>query len=402
MGDRVDICAMLTGFPLDRVVVFDTETTGASPYSGDEVLSIAICDGMGNPLFSSYVRPARHKSWPDAELVNGISPAMVRDAPTLREITPQIREHLLGNRLVVGYNVNFDVSFLMQGKALESWLPATFDVMREYASVHGTRRSKFGDGYMYSKLSACAESYGYEFRAHDAMEDARATAHCFRALLCDEAYVKPEAKRRIDRLKSLSVSQTKATTATVLELVEGGMTSSVRAELRLGAVTRGKTKGTPRYECFVDDRCVGVSSTSAVGQIRKIYALGEDAQLPAEVPCKALLSASGESAHCEVTITARGKVMEEVLATAAETREREGMEYRRPEPQASKIPSERARREQPVTSTGDDFLTRVRSNAEIADTGAGTKGESPGGCMGSVIAVLSVCVVLVLLATGGL
>lgn len=401
-GERADICAMLTGFPLDRVVVFDTETTGASPYSGDEVLSIAICDGMGNPLFSSYVRPARHKSWPDAERVNGISPAMVRDAPTLREITPQIREHLLGNRLVVGYNVNFDVSFLMQGKALESWIPATFDVMREYASVHGTRRSKFGDGYMYSKLSACAASYGYEFRAHDAMEDARATAHCFRALLCDEAYVKPEAKRRIDRLKSLSVSQTKATTVTVLELVEGGMTSSVRAELRLGAVTRGKTKGTPRYECFVDDRCVGVSSTSAVGQIRKIYALGEDAKLPAKVPCKALLSASGESAHCEVTITARGKVMEEVLAAAAETREREGMEYRRPEPQISKIPAERASREQPVTSTGDDFLARARSNAEIADTGAGTKGGSPGGCMGSVIAVLSVCVVFVLLATGGL
>lgn len=402
MGERVDICSMLTGFPLDRVVVFDTETTGTSPYMGDEVLSIGICDGMGNPLFSSYVRPTRHKSWPDAERVNGISPDMVSDAPTLREITPQIREHLLGNRLVVGYNASFDIQFLLEGKALEDWPRATFDVMREYASVHGTRRSKYGDGYMYSRLSACAESYGYEFRAHDAMEDARATAHCFRALLCDEAYVKPEAKAMLDRLKLLHVSQTKATSATVLELVEGGMTSSVKAELRLGAVTRGKTKGTPRYECFVDDRCVGVSSTSAVEQIRKIYALGVDAKLPAKVPCKALLSASGDSAGCEVTITARGKVMEEVLAAAAETREREGVEYRRPEPQASKGPAEKARSEQPVADTGDDFPAMARSNAEITDASANPKSGSHGGCMGSVLAVLSVCVVLVLLATGGL
>lgn len=402
MGERVDICAMLTGFPLDRVVVFDTETTGTSAYSGDEVLSIGICDGMGNPLFSSYVRPTRHKSWPDAERVNGISPAMVRNAPTLREITPQIREHLLGNRLVVGYNIDFDIMFLLEGKALEDWPSSTFDVMREYASVHGTRRSRSGDGYRYSKLSACAESYGYEFGAHDAMEDARATAHCFRALLCDEAYVKPEAKRRIDRLKSLGVSQTKATTATVLELVEGGMTSSVRAELRLGAVTRGKTKGAPRYECFVGDRCVGVSSTSAVDQVRKIYALGEDAKPPAKVPCKALLSASGDSAGCEVTITARGKLMEEVLATAAETREREGVGYRRPEPPAGKTSAERARSEQPATESDDDFLQRARSNAGITDTGAGPRSGTSGGCMGSVLAVLSICVVLVLLAAGGL
>lgn len=94
--------------------------------------------------------------------------------------------------------------------------------------------------------------------------------------------------------------------------------------------------------------------------------------------------------------------MEEVLAAAAETREREGMEYRRPDPPTSKDPAERASHEQPVASTGDDFLARARSNTEITDTGAVPKSGSSSGCMGSVIAVLSVCVVLVLLAAGGL
>ena len=314
MSGGIDIFSTLTDFPLERVVVFDTETTGMSAYNGDEVLSIGICDGMGNPLFSSLVRPTKKRAWPEA-------------APTLREITPQIREHLLGNKLVVGYNVDFDIPFLLEGKALEDWPMSTFDVMCEFASVHGARRSKFGDGYMYSKLSVCAKSYGYEFRAHDAMEDARATAYCFRALLCDEAYVQPQIKQKLEYLRHLSVSQTKATTSTVLELVERGMTSSVKAELRLGEITRGKNKGTPRYECFIDDRCVGVSSASSVRKVREIYALGDDAKLPVKIPCKALLSAGGDSANCEVNITARGKLMEKALTSAAETREREGISY---------------------------------------------------------------------------
>ena len=121
MDSSVDTCTLITGFPLEKVVVFDTETTGTSAYSGDEILSIGICDGMGNPLFSSLVKPSRHTRWPDAERVNGISPDMVKDAPTLKEIAPQIREHLLGNKLVVGYNVVFDISFLVEGNAIDGW-----------------------------------------------------------------------------------------------------------------------------------------------------------------------------------------------------------------------------------------------------------------------------------------
>lgn len=328
MSAGVDICALLTGFPLERVVVFDTETTGTSAYSGDEVLSIGICDGMGNPLFSSYVRPTTHKSWPDAERVNGISPAMVRNAPTLREIAPKIREHLLGDKLVVGYNVRFDVEFLQYGGVIESRPHARFDVMREYASVHGTRRSKFGDGYMYSKLSACAESYGYKFRAHDAMEDARATAHCFRALLCDEKYLRREVRRQFERYRTFSAVQTKTTRASISNLVELGTTKSVNAELRLGKVTQGKNKGKPRYECFVGDRCVGATSVVSVNRIRMILAIGTDEGLPSEVPCKAFLSATGAGISCKITLMGRDDLLEKVFSAAAETREREGFAYR--------------------------------------------------------------------------
>lgn len=328
MGERVDICAMLTGFPLDRVVVFDTETTGTSPYDGDEVLSIGICDGLGSPLFSSYVRPTRHNSWPEAERVNGISPAMVRDAPTLREITPQIREHLLGDKLVVGYNLRFDVEFLQYGDVIESRPNNRLDVMREYASVHGSRRSKFGDGYMYSSLSTCAESYGYVFRAHDAMEDARATAYCFRALLSDEDYLRREVRRHFERYRTFSAVQAKTTKAAVSDLVERGATKTVDAELKLGEVTQGKNKGRPRYECFVGDRCVGTTPVVSIGRIRTILAIGADEDLPPIIPCKAFLSATGASPSCKITLMGGDSLLEKTLSAAAGTREREGFSYR--------------------------------------------------------------------------
>ena len=368
MAGTIDLCEVLTGFPLNRVVVFDIETTGLSSVE-DEILSISICDGTSKQLFSSLIKPTRHKSWPNAERVNGITPAMVKQAPTLSDVSDQIRQHLTGNKLIVGYNVSFDLSFLISSEVLEGWPASTFDVMREYALIHGSRRrSKYSIGYLNSKLAVCASSYGYEFSAHDATEDAKATAYCFRALLCDELYVKQVIKSKTDYLKKMPMGQIKATTQTVLELVESGVTSSVNAELRIGSVTRGKNKGAPRYECFIDDRCVGVSSPFDVGNVRTLYAIGEEDPLPKSIPCKALLSARGDKAHCDVTITARGKLMKEAIDTAEQARTQSGVSYRKIQANTT-----RATKHQATHAPTSQDNNRSRSPA--------TKNKQGGGCL---------------------
>lgn len=318
----------ISDYPLDKVVVYDVETTGLDSWNGDEVLSVGICDGFGNNLFSSYVRPARVREWPEAEAINGISPRMVSDAPTLRELTPTLRRCLLGDRLLVGYNLQFDNGFMSRGGVFEEYPWPCFDVMSEYATIHGSKRAKYGDRYQYSKLETCSKSYGWTFPAHDSAADAHATARCFRALMCDEKYLKGAIKKKLETVRNVSTSQTKATTEAVKECVRSGMTSSVRAELRLGEITRGKNKGAPRYECFVEDRCVGVTGNSAIDSVRKIFVLSDDDKLPKKVACKALMSFSGDRARCSVEITAKGKFQEMVLELAKFAREGEGMQWR--------------------------------------------------------------------------
>lgn len=325
-----DLSEALTGFDFDNVVVFDTETTGTEPYLGDEVVSISICDAYGNDLFSSLIKPRRKRAWPEAEAINGISPAMVKDAPHLDDVADDIRRLLCTGKLVVGYNVLFDIQFLREAGVLTSYLEA-FDVMQEYAEVHGTQRSRYGGGYRYSRLSDCALSYGYSFLAHDSKEDAKATAYCFRALLSDEAYVNKKLPDLKDRLTRQELSQTKATTEGIANLIAEGVVSSKEALLKTGAVTRGKNKGAARYECFVGDQCVGVGHHGDRQHVADLLFTSVD-DLPEKVKCSVVLSKSGSSAYCVCTITEGTVVFGRRMKEMAEAyRESNGCEWRQVE-----------------------------------------------------------------------
>jgi DNA polymerase III alpha subunit (gram-positive type) len=52
-----------------KILVFDVETTGLEP-AIDEIIQITILDGYGSELFSSYIKPVRHKIWEQAPMVS--------------------------------------------------------------------------------------------------------------------------------------------------------------------------------------------------------------------------------------------------------------------------------------------------------------------------------------------
>ncbi len=102
-------------------VVFDVETTGLSPGSGDRIVEIAALKVRGlKPVarFHSLVNPGRPISFAASE-VNGISDDMVAAAPRCREILPDFLQ-FLGQATMIGHNVRFDLSFLHHEVGLAS------------------------------------------------------------------------------------------------------------------------------------------------------------------------------------------------------------------------------------------------------------------------------------------
>jgi len=92
--------------------IVDIETTGGYAANND-ITEVAIVLHDGEKVvdrFESLVQPQRvipHY----IQVLTGITPAMVEDAPTFAQLAPQIYE-LLEGRVFIAHNVNFDYSFL--------------------------------------------------------------------------------------------------------------------------------------------------------------------------------------------------------------------------------------------------------------------------------------------------
>jgi DNA polymerase III epsilon subunit-like protein len=142
-----------------RTFALDTETTGLA--DDDEILSVGIVDETGSPVFFSYIRPSTKTEWPDAQIINGISPEAVQHMPTLDQILPAIQQLVTGNR-VVCYGADFDTKFFPT-KLAEAEVCCA---MNAYRDIVGARK----------RLTVAAEHAGHEWtgNAHTALADAAA------------------------------------------------------------------------------------------------------------------------------------------------------------------------------------------------------------------------------------
>lgn len=161
------------------IVVFDLETTGLD--YGDEILQFSAIDGEGKTLLNTYVKPYAHESWPEAQRINHIRPEMVEDAPRLHEILPTIQGIFNAATQLVSYNGSFDAGML-ERFGVDLGDTPHFDVMEEFAPIYGEWSEYYGN-YKWQKLTQCAKYYGYEFKAHDSLEDCIATLFCYRKII---------------------------------------------------------------------------------------------------------------------------------------------------------------------------------------------------------------------------
>jgi len=168
-----------------KIICIDIETTGLDR-NNDEILQVSIINGRGKTLYNSYIKPDYATEWKEAEEINKISWDCVKLAPGILTEKRKIDKILRKAGLIIGYNhKGFDLPFLA-AKGIDTAVKAKiYDVMLEFAYIAGEYDEKH-DNYKWKPLTYCAKYYGYtDYKAHDALEDVRATLYCYYAIQKD-------------------------------------------------------------------------------------------------------------------------------------------------------------------------------------------------------------------------
>ena len=98
------------GMSRERVIFFDLELTGF--YDRDEIISISVCDGNGEIIMDTFVKPDHTKKWKRTEKIHGITPEMTENSPTLAELTPRIKEIFANADVIIAYGISTDYSHI--------------------------------------------------------------------------------------------------------------------------------------------------------------------------------------------------------------------------------------------------------------------------------------------------
>lgn len=182
---------MTNGIDDLRFAVVDIETTGLEP-SENHLLQIAVvlCDSSGTVegTWVTYVKPPH---WPFSTLgprhVHGITRLALRRAPDAATALRALAPHLEG-RVFTAHNVDFDLPFLQHhASRLGVHLPTGPVVCTLTLS-----RSLDRPASRSHRLTDLCEHYGVALeRAHDALEDARATAGVLAHLIDESGVASP-------------------------------------------------------------------------------------------------------------------------------------------------------------------------------------------------------------------
>ena len=178
-----------------KTLFLDTETTGLNP-KYEELVEISLIDNDGNVLIDTLLKPIKKTEWKQAQAIHGISPEMVKDAPSLMDIAEELFTLInKPNQELVIYNKAFDKPFLKlyncKKRYSEIELPKTrlynqkatineIEIptrccMLEFARFYG-EWNEYRQSYAWKTLDFAAKHIGYEFegKAHRALADTKA------------------------------------------------------------------------------------------------------------------------------------------------------------------------------------------------------------------------------------
>ena len=171
-----------------REIVFDTETTGLDPRSGDRLVEIGCIEMLNRvptgAVYHCYFNPERDMP-AEAEAVHGLSIAFLSDKPKFAEKAGEFLEFIQDSPLVA-HNAGFDFGFMNNELELCGLEPVSRDRMIDTVAI--ARRKHPG-----AKLSldALCSRYGID-RSHRTKHGALLDAE-----LLAQLYVELQGGRQI-------------------------------------------------------------------------------------------------------------------------------------------------------------------------------------------------------------
>ena len=118
-------------------IVFDTETTGLDPHSGDRMVEIGCVELVNRvetgETFHAYFNPQRDMP-AQAEAVHGLSAAFLSDKPLFTALADDLLA-FIGDAPLIAHNAAFDFGFLNAELAACAREPVNLDRMIDTVAI---------------------------------------------------------------------------------------------------------------------------------------------------------------------------------------------------------------------------------------------------------------------------
>jgi DNA polymerase-3 subunit epsilon len=212
----------------NRLISFDTETTGLDFNKGDRVVEIGAVEIIGRnktgELYQTYLNPDGKEMSEGAVEITNITNEQLKDAPKFKEVVDEFIKFVKGAELVI-HNAEFDIGFINHElKLIDHEVKDIRDICSVFDTLIHARKAFPGQRNNLNALSMRLGISGYDRTYHGALLDAQILADTYLNLTggqvtfdLSEEQITETKEEKIDQVEEVNFSRFSASEEDISE-----------------------------------------------------------------------------------------------------------------------------------------------------------------------------------------